>query len=64
MNNEKKTKKSSFAAVFSICAVMFSAYVGPVMLIPLIVSVPYRLRKDKQDGIIDANYELVNKGAE
>lgn len=42
----------------------FTMIVGPVMLIPLIFSVPYRLHRDKQDGIIDANYELVNKGAE
>ena len=26
---EKKVNKSSFAAIFSICAVMYSAYVGP-----------------------------------
>ena len=36
----------------------FTTIVGPVMLIPLIVSVPYRLWKDKKDGILNENYEL------
>ena len=39
----------------------FTTIVGPVMLVPLIVSVPYRLYKDKKDGILTADYEL--KGA-
>lgn len=39
----------------------FTTIVGPVMLVPLIVSVPYRLYKDRKDGILTANYEL--KGA-
>lgn len=30
----------------------FTMIVGPVMLIPLIVSVPYRIYRDKKDGII------------
>ena len=38
--------------------------VGPVMLIPLIVSVPYRLWKDKKDGILDENYTLITKTSE
>ncbi len=36
----------------------FTLIVGPVMLVPLIVSVPYRLWKDKKDGVIDSHYEL------
>lgn len=36
----------------------FTLIVGPVMLVPLIVSVPYRLWKDKKDGILNENYEL------
>lgn len=30
----------------------FTSVVGPVMLVPLIVSVPYRIHKDRKDGII------------
>ncbi len=41
----------------------FTLIVGPVMLIPLIVSVPYRLHKDKKDGIIDSNYNLISKNS-
>jgi len=37
---------------------MFTTIVGPVMLIPLVISVPYRLYKDRQDGILNENYEL------
>lgn len=29
------------------------------MLVPLIFSVPYRLNKDRQDGILDENYNLI-----
>lgn len=36
----------------------FTMIVGPVMLIPLIVSVPYRLWKDKKEGMLDENLEL------
>ncbi|NCB91423.1 MAG: hypothetical protein EOM40_02460 [Clostridia bacterium] len=36
----------------------FTTIVGPVMLIPLIVSVPYRLWKDRKDGILDEHYNL------
>lgn len=36
----------------------FTLIVGPVMLVPLIISVPYRLWKDRKDGILDDNYEL------
>lgn len=36
----------------------FTIIVGPVMLLPLIISVPYRLWKDKKDGILDQNYNL------
>ena len=36
----------------------FTTIVGPVMLVPLIVSVPYRLYKDRKDGILTADYEL------
>ncbi len=36
----------------------FTLVVGPVMLVPLVISVPYRLWKDKKDGIIDENYTL------
>ena len=39
----------------------FTTIVGPVMLVPLIISVPYRLKKDKENGIIDENYELIQK---
>ena len=39
----------------------FTSVVGPVMLLPLIISVPYRLHKDRQDGIINEQYELVKK---
>lgn len=42
----------------------FTLIVGPVMLVPLIISVPYRLWKDRQDGIIDENYELVASTSE
>ena len=42
----------------------FTTIVGPVMLIPLIVSVPYRLWKDRKDGILDQNYTLVSKSTE
>lgn len=37
----------------------FTTIVGPVMLIPLIISVPYRLKKDRENGILDENYELI-----
>ncbi len=40
----------------------FTTIVGPVMLVPLIVSVPYRLRKDKKDGILNDDYELREQG--
>lgn len=36
----------------------FTTIVGPVMLLPLIISVPYRLWKDRKDGILDENYNL------
>lgn len=36
----------------------FTTIVGPVMLVPLIISVPYRLYKDRKDGILTENYEL------
>lgn len=39
----------------------FTTIVGPVMLVPLIVSVPYRLWKDKKDGILNEHYDLVKK---
>ena len=39
----------------------FTTIVGPVMLVPLIVSVPYRLKKDRENGLIDENYELIQK---
>lgn len=42
----------------------FTTIVGPVMLLPLIVSVPYRLWKDKKDGIFDSNCNLVSKHGE
>ena len=35
-----------------------------VMLIPLIVSVPYRLKKDREAGILDENYELISQTEE
>ncbi len=38
---------------------MFTTIVGPVMLVPLIISVPYRLYKDRKDGILDENYNLI-----
>ena len=36
----------------------FTAIVGPVMLVPLIISVPYRLYKDRKDGILTDSYDL------
>lgn len=36
----------------------FTSIVGPVMLVPLIISVPYRLYKDKKDGILTEDYNL------
>ncbi len=42
----------------------FTTIVGPVMLIPLIISVPYRLWKDKKDGILDENYNLIVRNTE
>ena len=42
----------------------FTLIVGPVMLVPLVISVPYRLWKDKKDGIIDENYELTEAAME
>lgn len=36
----------------------FTIIVGPVMLIPLIVSVPYRIWKDHKTGILNDRYEL------
>ena len=39
----------------------FTTIVGPVMLIPLVVSVPYRLWKDRKDGILNDSYELAGK---
>lgn len=39
----------------------FTNVVGPVMLVPLLVSVPYRLYKDKKDGILNANGELAEQ---
>ena len=41
----------------------FTTIVGPVMLIPLIISVPYRLWKDHKDGILDDNYDLTSREA-
>lgn len=38
---------------------MFTTIVGPVMLVPLVISVPYRLYKDRKDGILDENYNLI-----
>ena len=35
----------------------FTTVVGPVMLVPLIVSVPYRLYKDRKDGILNEHSE-------
>lgn len=40
----------------------FTTIVGPVMLVPLIITVPYRLWKDRQDGILNDSYKLVEKG--
>lgn len=40
---------------------IFTMIVGPTMLIPLIISVPYRLKKDRQNGILDEHYHMVNK---
>lgn len=37
----------------------FTIIVGPVMLLPLIVSVPYRIWKDKKDGILDKDCNLI-----
>ncbi|MGX7085654.1 hypothetical protein [Gemella bergeri] len=42
----------------------FTMIVGPVMLIPLIVSVLYRLWRDKKDGILDENCTLITKTSE
>ena len=42
----------------------FTTIVGPVMLVPLIVSVPYRLWKDRKDGILNEHYDLKEKVAE
>lgn len=39
----------------------FTIIVGPIMLVPLIVSVPYRLWKDRKDGLLDRNFNLVTK---
>ena len=39
----------------------FTTIVGPVMLIPLVVSVPYRLWKDRKDGVLNDRYELAEK---
>lgn len=39
----------------------FTNIVGPIMLVPLIVSVPYRLWKDRKDGILDRNFNLIKK---
>ena len=36
----------------------FTTIVGPVMLVPLIISVPYRLYKDRKDGVLNEHYEL------
>lgn len=36
----------------------FTTIVGPVMLVPLIISVPYRIWKDHKDGILTDNYTL------
>lgn len=36
----------------------FTTIVGPVMLVPLIISVPYRLWKDRKDGILTDKYAL------
>lgn len=36
----------------------FTTVVGPVMLVPLIGSVSYRLYKDRKDGILNERYEL------
>lgn len=41
----------------------FTNIVGPVMLVPLLVSVPYRLYKDRKDGILNDNYELAETSA-
>ena len=38
---------------------MFTTIVGPVMLVPLVISVPYRLYKERKDGILDENYNLI-----
>lgn len=39
----------------------FTMIVGPVMLLPLIISVPYRLWKDHKDGVLNDQYELAEK---
>lgn len=39
----------------------FTTIVGPVMLIPLIVSVPYRLMKDRQNGILNDNDDQIKE---
>lgn len=39
----------------------FTLIVGPIMLVPLIISVPYRLWKDRKDGILDSNFNLIEK---
>lgn len=41
---------------------MFTTIVGPVMLVPLIISVPYRLSQDRKNGILDENYNLIKEG--
>lgn len=41
---------------------MFTTIVGPVMLVPLIISVPYRLSQDRKNGILDENYNLIREG--
>ncbi len=43
---------------------IFTMFVGPVMLLPLIISVPYRLYKDKKNGILNDNYELITNTIE
>lgn len=36
----------------------FTLVVGPIMLVPLVISVPYRLWSDRKNGILDNNYTL------
>ena len=42
----------------------FTMIVGPVMLVPLVIAIPYRFYEDRKRGVLDADNKLVETKAE